>query len=59
MAVDVFATVVFSFLAACAPDSKNAVAQSATATNLTAGKNRWLETRRGRVSGINKSPAAK
>jgi hypothetical protein len=48
----------FSFFAAWAPGSKNAVAQNATAMNLSAGRNRWLETRRRRASGINKSPAA-
>jgi hypothetical protein len=58
LATEVLAAAVFSFFAAWAPGSKNAVAQSATAMNLNAGKNRWLETRRRRASGINKSPAA-
>jgi hypothetical protein len=58
LASAVLAAVGFSFFAAWAPGSKNAVAQSATAMNLKAGKNRWLETRRRRASGINKSPAA-
>ncbi|MFM9923494.1 hypothetical protein VLK31_10930 [Variovorax sp. H27-G14] len=58
LATAVLAAVGFSFFAAWAPGSKNAVAQSATAMNRKAGKNRWLETRRRRASGINKSPAA-
>ncbi|WP_307866892.1 hypothetical protein [Variovorax sp. E3] len=58
LATAVLAAVGFSFFAAWAPGSKNAVAQNATAMNLSAGRNRWLETRRRRASGINKSPAA-
>ncbi|WP_428745011.1 MULTISPECIES: hypothetical protein [Variovorax] len=58
LAAAVLAATGFSFFAAWAPGSKNAVAQNATAMNLNAGRNRWLETRRRRASGINKSPAA-